>query len=890
MIDNYWQTESGWPILTIANGIEPAPSKLGSPGVPMPGYDVRLVDEATGRDITEPSLKGVVAIAGPTPPGFMQTVWRDDERFVETYWKSIPGRMIYSTFDWGIRDADGYFFILGRTDDVINVAGHRLGTREIEESISSHPNVAEVAVVGVADELKGQVAIAFVVARDASRLDDANERLRLEGDIMKTVAAGLGALGAAGARPLRRGAAEDAQRQAAAPRDPGDLRGPRPGRPDDDRGRLGAAGRARCRRRGLSPENRSSSQGGGRAGGPRVASTAPRLCFPPMFPFATRRPGLAAFLLVAVFAASAAAAKPRIEKAADLPRFTYPIDGQVEDVARSSERFASFAAALRRNTESVLADYDIDDKATQIDLIGLLATLDYLDGRYDSALQRVARIRALQDKPAEKLVAGMRLKAMALAARADGPSGEAFRRDVGARLRSELEPLPYTLVGNIVRESKEGAELASEALVVGRLREVVQPIVDRNGALSSDVAPAIVSARFALLGVLPLKATLTAAYSDYLAAHRVAKADIWAARDVTLTPAETRGPVVIGIWDSGVDTALFAKQLVRDDGKPAVLAYDKYSRPASGALMPLPASAAGRIAELTGRIKGFSDLQSNIDSPEASDLKAYLSGLTAERYRPTIEEINLAGDYVHGTHVAGIALAGNPAARLVVGRIEFSYTLKPDPCPSEELAQRDAQESRAFVDFFKAHHARVVNMSWGGSVGAIESDLEQCGLGKTPEERKALARHYFEIQKESLTRAFASAPGILFVTAAGNSNDDASFVESVPSGIVLPNLLTVGAVDSAGEEASFTSYGPTVKVDANGYQVESSFPGGARVALSGTSMAAPEVTNLAGKLFAVDPKLTPEAAIGLIVRTADASADGRRHLVDPKKAVAAATK
>ena len=125
------------------------PSKFGSPGVPMYGYDVRLVDEASGADITEPGRKGVVAIEGPLPPGCMQTVWRDDARFVKTYWDSIPGRQIYSTFDWGIRDEDGYFFILGRTDDVINVAGHRLGTREIEESISSHPNVAEVAVVGV---------------------------------------------------------------------------------------------------------------------------------------------------------------------------------------------------------------------------------------------------------------------------------------------------------------------------------------------------------------------------------------------------------------------------------------------------------------------------------------------------------------------------------------------------------------------------------------------------------------------------------------------------------------------------------------------------------------------------------------------------------------------
>jgi propionyl-CoA synthetase len=199
VIDNYWQTESGWPILTVANGVEPMRSKFGSPGLPMYGYDIRLIDESTGQDIAEPGRKGVVVIEGPTPPGFMQTIWRNDARFVETYWSTIPGRTVYNTFDWGIRDADGYWFILGRTDDVINVAGHRLGTREIEESISSHPNVAEVAVVGVADALKGQVAIAFVMARDAGDLDDAPTRLRLEGDIMKTVDGQLGAL----ARPAR---------------------------------------------------------------------------------------------------------------------------------------------------------------------------------------------------------------------------------------------------------------------------------------------------------------------------------------------------------------------------------------------------------------------------------------------------------------------------------------------------------------------------------------------------------------------------------------------------------------------------------------------------------------------------------------------------------------
>ena len=200
IIDNYWQTETGWPILSLARGVDPTLTpRLGSPGFPMPGYQVKLLDDQTGEELTGANQKGVLTIEGPLPPGCLQTIWGDDQRFVQTYWSTFPGKQVYNTFDWGIRDADGYYFILGRTDDVINVAGHRLGTREIEESISSHPNIAEVAVVGVADSLKGQVAMAFAVPRDASGLTDDAARLKLEGEVMKQVDTQLGAV----ARPSR---------------------------------------------------------------------------------------------------------------------------------------------------------------------------------------------------------------------------------------------------------------------------------------------------------------------------------------------------------------------------------------------------------------------------------------------------------------------------------------------------------------------------------------------------------------------------------------------------------------------------------------------------------------------------------------------------------------
>ena len=198
IIDNYWQTETGWPLITYPMGVEDRARKLGSPGYPMYGYNVKVLHETTGEEVGN-NEKGVVAIVPPLPPGAMSTVWRDDERFVKTYFESVPGKQVYSTFDWGIRDDDGCYFILGRTDDVINVAGHRLGTREIEESISSHAAIAECAVVGVADQLKGQVPIGFAVLKDASMMGDQAGRMKLEGEVMKVVDSQLGAI----ARPSR---------------------------------------------------------------------------------------------------------------------------------------------------------------------------------------------------------------------------------------------------------------------------------------------------------------------------------------------------------------------------------------------------------------------------------------------------------------------------------------------------------------------------------------------------------------------------------------------------------------------------------------------------------------------------------------------------------------
>ena len=237
VIDHYWQTETGWPMLSAVPGVERTPVKFGSPSFPVFGYDLRIFREDGSE--AGANEKGIVGVVPPLPPGCLTTVWGDDERFVNTYFTLFRSPLVYSSFDWGIRDQDGYYFILGRTDDVINVAGHRLGTREIEEAVQAHPGIAEVAVVGVADQVKGQMPTAFAVVKDPSAAGEPRRRAstRAGSDAHR----GRVARGdrPSRSRPLRVGVAEDPVRQAAAPIHPGARRRPRARRSHHHRGPVG---------------------------------------------------------------------------------------------------------------------------------------------------------------------------------------------------------------------------------------------------------------------------------------------------------------------------------------------------------------------------------------------------------------------------------------------------------------------------------------------------------------------------------------------------------------------------------------------------------------------------------------------------------------------------
>lgn len=445
-------------------------------------------------------------------------------------------------------------------------------------------------------------------------------------------------------------------------------------------------------------------------------------------------------------------------------------------------------------------------------------------------------------------------------------------------------------------------ELPNMATIMrGFVEAKLDGVVKQSGQLSWDAARMLIQIAANLRRVDPYVAEATAVLGGYIAAHSEVKPDIWASRDQALDPSAALTPTTLAIWDSGVDMALFPGRLYvnkneKADGKDTDgngfiddihgIAYDIKGNAVTELLPMFDRTYPGREAELRGSSLGGADMQAGIDSAAAKAFREHMAALKPEQVPPFLEASGFYADYAHGTVVASVAMASNPAARLMVVRSdEDDYLMKP-LVPTRDSVTRWASIYKDIVDYMAANGVRVVNMSWLEGAEHLEGVLEANAVGKTADERRKIALELMAIKEQALTAAFRAAPQILFVAAAGNSNTDIGFARTIPADIALPNVVAVGAVDQAGDEASFTSYGERVRVYANGFQVESVLPGGWKTRTSGTSLAAPQVANLAAKLFALNPKLTPTEVIKLILDGSTKSADDKRLLINPKASVA----
>ena len=405
--------------------------------------------------------------------------------------------------------------------------------------------------------------------------------------------------------------------------------------------------------------------------------------------------------------------------------------------------------------------------------------------------------------------------------------------------------------------------------------------------LSDDSAARIISFRQSIASVIAWRGVFVESIGEYIARSNKPRPDIWPARAASLPSGKSWKAVVVSAWDSGSDPALFDKVLVRNaDGTPAVIAYDRDARKAAGFLEEIPEQFLRNYGDSVRLFQGIADIQAGRTTPEATFTKTRYQSLKAEDAKTLNNEMNQISQYMHGTHVASILLEGNPYARLFVARHTFDMRIPP-AAPSKERAQRIADSFRDIVANMKQHKVRVANMSWSWTTTEIEDAYEQNGIGATSEERRKKARELWDVIAAGLKGAIESAPEILFVASGGNDNSSTDFVQVVPGNLRLPNLFLVGAVDQAGEETGFTSYGSSVIVHANGYEVRGLVPGGHKLPMSGTSMAAPGVANLAAKLLTVAPEMTPQQVIEVIRRTAERTPDGRRNLIHPKNALAA---
>lgn len=613
----------------------------------------------------------------------------------------------------------------------------------------------------------------------------------------------------------------------------------------------------------------------------------------------SRETGIALALALLASAPAGAQDKKVIAAASDIPPLVVALPKKPSElVIEGGAPLDAIRDQVEAHAVMLLRDYDIQDKTTAKQMRSVLLQVAISENRWDDALRLIEEIRGLEDKPAARATSGLLSGSYARAAKAVGENSPGFRDAFRAELEKAVAGLDWTLAQDALQATRGQFQLLSRDLLIGSLQGGLDANAQAQGnKVGFGLAAGLVSARTTLTETVPLKDVIFAVVDKRVQAEATQKEDRWTERLVTLDPKETKQPVTIAIWDGGFDPKVFDGKLWTnrnevengkdDDGNGFVddvhgIAFDPDYKRVSGALRPMPAADLANIGETLKLVKGSLDLQAAVDSPEAGALRQKMGSLKPAEVLPFQLQMGAVGLYLHGTATGYTSGEGNPAAQLMHGR--FDYRIKAVGDPIDE-AQGDAMARyiRDTVAYFRANGVRVVNMSWRITEPQIAASL--ASVEPDPEKRKTRAKAIFEKINASLEESFRSSPDILFVAGAGNEDEDVDFVRSFPAGINLPNVITVGAVDVSLQPASFTSYGKSIDVYANGFEVPSKVPGGMPINISGTSLSAPYVTNLAGKILAVNPKLSVAQVRSIIEETATAEGPRALKVINPVAAL-----
>ena len=593
-----------------------------------------------------------------------------------------------------------------------------------------------------------------------------------------------------------------------------------------------------------------------------------------------------------------------VRTADDLPRHTYPITGTALEILGDPAKLDPILENLILDAETDLDTYEIADTATLQGYYELLSSAYQLKGDLDLAILWSDRAGTLDTKEQERASRGHVLRALSDAAaaspdRADPAFIAAFRKSLKERMSAQ----PYELVKDRMLGIRGQARMISRELVEASLKASLDPLIAAaNGEAGTEIASSLVDSKLTLDVLLPLLPHVAEVYGEIIDANANATkaASKWDVRLVELAAADAAQPVVVGIWDSGVDVALYPDRLWKnpaesangkdDDGNGFVddlhgIAFGLDRRPSVGTLASLDGLKGDRDT-LIDFVAAAQDMQAGIENESVTRFQEHYRSLRDDTLRDFTDDMGLIGNYAHGTHVAGVAVAGNPFARLVHVTENWPWKSIPDEAPTVELGERWGESCRQAVAYLRAADARVVNMSWRLGRPAFEGMLSATGAGGSPEERAELSRRIFRPFRDGLEGAIRSAPDVLFIAGSGNEDNDVDFAEYVPAGLRLPNLLTVGAVDDQDRFTTFTSTGANVELYANGYRIPSLVPGGRTIPFSGTSMAAPQVANLAAKILALRPGLEPAEVIAIIRENADPIPDRPgRFIINPKRTI-----